>query len=157
MSELNPDRPHKLGPNTEYILAAHITGRLPAAAAADAKKDPKAKPEKAPDTNVNVVLVADIDMLTDEFFNLREQGEMPGMGMTFDFDNMTFVLNAIDALAGEDRFLELRKRRPKHRTLTQHRRAAWTRPARRKPRPATSSARRRTTTSRRSPTSSTRR
>ena len=85
---------------------------------ADAKKDPKAKPEKGPDTNVNVVLVADIDMLTDDFFNLREQGEMPGMGMTFDFDNTTFVLNAIDSLAGEDRFLELRKRRPKHRTLT---------------------------------------
>ena len=65
-----------------------------------------------------MVLVADIDMLTDEFFRLREQGEVPGMGMTFDFDNTTFVLNAIDSLAGEDRFLELRKRRPKHRTLT---------------------------------------
>ena len=64
------------------------------------------------------MLVADIDMLTDDFFNLREQGEVPGMGMTFDFDNTTFVLNAIDALAGEDRFLDLRKRRPKHRTLT---------------------------------------
>ena len=64
------------------------------------------------------MLVADIDMLTDDFFNLREQGEVPGMGMTFDFDNTTFVLNAIDSLAGEDRFLELRKRRPKHRTLT---------------------------------------
>ena len=118
MSELNPDRPHKLGQNTEYVLAAHITGRLPAAVAPDANKDPKAKPVKLPDTNVNVVLVADIDMLTDDFFNLREQGEVPGMGMTFDFDNATFVLNAIDALAGEDRFLDLRKRRPKHRTLT---------------------------------------
>ncbi len=115
---INPDRPHKLGPNTEYILAAHITGRLREAAAPDAAKDPKAKPEKAPDTKVNVVLVADIDMLTDDFFSLREQGEVPGMGITFDFDNTTFVLNAIDALAGEDRFLELRKRRPKHRTLT---------------------------------------
>ena len=118
MQELNPDRPHKLGQNTEYVLAAHISGRLPAAAAPDSKMDPKAKPEKAPDTNVNVVLVADIDMLTDEFFALREQGEVPGMGITFDFDNTTFVLNAIDALAKEDRFLELRKRRPKHRTLT---------------------------------------
>ena len=118
MSELNPDRPHKLGPGVEYVLAAHITGRLPAADSAEPPKDPKAKPEKKPDANVNVVLVADIDMLTDDFFNLREQGETPGMGMTFDFDNTTFVLNAIDSLAGEDRFLELRKRRPKHRTLT---------------------------------------
>ena len=119
MAELNPDRPHKLG--HEYrsmswrpILRAACPRRPPA----DPKKDPKAKPEKGPDTNVNVVLVADIDMLTDDFFNLREQGEVPGMGMTFDFDNTTFVLNAIDSLAKEDRFLELRKRRPKHRTLT---------------------------------------
>ena len=44
--------------------------------------DPKAKLEKGPDANVKVVLMADIDMLTDDFFNLREQGEVPGMGMT---------------------------------------------------------------------------
>ncbi len=117
-AQLNPDRPHKLGQNAEYTLAAHITGLLRGATAADAGKDPKAKPAKAPETRVNVVLVADIDMLTDEFFRIREQGEMPGMGINFDFDNVAFVLNAIDALAGEDRFLELRKRRPKHRTLT---------------------------------------
>lgn len=115
-AQLNPDRPHKLGQNIEYILAAHITGLL--RGAVDAGKEPKAKPAKAPDTRVNVVLVADFDMLTDEFFRIREQGEVPGMGINFDFDNVTFVLNAIDALAGEDRFLELRKRRPKHRTLT---------------------------------------
>ncbi len=118
-AQINPDRPHTLGQNTEYILAAHITGILRGAApAADAGKDPKAKPAKAPDTNVNVVLVADFDMLTDEFFRIREQGEMPDRGINFDFDNVSFVLNAIDSLAGEDRFLELRKRRPKHRTLT---------------------------------------
>ena len=40
-------------------------------------KDPKAKPEKTPDTHVNVVLVADLDMITDEFFHIREQGEVP--------------------------------------------------------------------------------
>ena len=41
MSEINPNRPHKLGPNTEYILAAHITGRLPAAA-------PRPTPRRTP-------------------------------------------------------------------------------------------------------------
>ena len=116
-AQINPDRPHK-PTGTEYILAAHITGLLHGAAPANAGKDPKAKPAKAPDTHVNVVLVADFDMLTDEFFHIREQGEMPERGINFDFDNVTFVLNAIDSLAGEDRFLELRKRRPKHRTLT---------------------------------------
>ena len=36
---------------------------------------------------------------------------MPGQDVDFDFDNVTFALNALDALAGDD-LLELRKRRP---------------------------------------------
>ncbi len=35
-----------------------------------------------------------------------------------EFDNVAFVLNAIDELAGDSRFLEIRKRRHVHRTLT---------------------------------------
>lgn len=31
---------------------------------------------------------------------------------------MTFVLNALDALAGDDRFIDIRKRRPQHRVLS---------------------------------------
>ena len=31
---------------------------------------------------------------------------------------MTFVLNTLDALAGDDRFIEIRKRRPQHRVLS---------------------------------------
>ena len=119
---LNPDRHHVPGRNTEYVLASHITGRLLSKPAADEKaKDAGAKPDDksvAGGTNVNVVLVADIDMLTEEFFRWREQGEVPGLGLHFDFDNVTLVLNALDSLAGDDRLLELRKRRPKHRTLT---------------------------------------
>ena len=66
---------------------------------------------------MNVVLVADVEMVSDIFFRWREQGSIPGQEINFDFDNVTFVLNALDALAGDDRFLELRKRRPQHRTL----------------------------------------
>ena len=33
------------------------------------------------------------------------------------FDNVTFVLNTLDVLAGDDRFVDVRKRRPTHRTL----------------------------------------
>ncbi len=72
----------------------------------------------AGDVEINVVLVADIDMLAQDFFRLREQGEMPEAGIHFDFDNVTFILNALDMLADDQRFVEIRKRRAKHRTLT---------------------------------------
>jgi ABC-2 type transport system permease protein len=72
---------------------------------------------KTGSTPMNVVLVADVETVSDVFFRWREQGSLPGQDVNFDFDNVTFVLNALDALAGDDRFLELRKRRPQHRTL----------------------------------------
>jgi len=76
------------------------------------------EPAKPKRSGIDVILVADIDMLTWQFFRLREVGEVPDAGVRFDFDNVTFVLNVLDTLAGDDRFLEIRKRRPKHRTLT---------------------------------------
>ena len=62
------------------------------------------------------MLVADIDMISNGLFQLREQSD-GGEDAPFKFDNVPFVLNALDSLAGDERFLELRKRRPEHRTL----------------------------------------
>jgi ABC-2 type transport system permease protein len=150
---LNPGR-HQKPEGTQYVLAAHIQGKLkpnPQMAAdeagkeslekapaetdtpkADAKTDkvdtkldaqPKAKADAKPaaapaaaEKHVNVVLVTDVDMLSQLFFKLRELGEQDE-GMHFDFDNVTFVLNALDDLAGDSRFVAIRSRRPKHRTL----------------------------------------
>ncbi len=115
---LNPNRRQRPTDMT-YVLAAHIQGKAPAPApgGATAKKTGKdaAKPAES---KINAVVVADIDMLSQDFFRLREQGDMPEIGMHFDFDNVTFVLNVLDDLAGDHRFIEIRKRRPKHRTLT---------------------------------------
>ncbi len=77
-------------------LAAHIT--------ADTPENPY---------KLNVVFVTDIDLISDWFFYNRSRGES-----NLDFDNVTFVLNAVDVLAGDKTFLELRKRRPELRTLT---------------------------------------
>lgn len=62
--------------------------------------------------NINVLLIADLDMISEEFFSIRERG-LAGM----EFDNVTFVLNAVDQLAGEQSLLELRKKRRVFRTL----------------------------------------
>ncbi len=122
---LNPDR---IVDNTreEYVLAVHIRGKK-AGKAKDNKKDkgagaanagPDLGEEEVNSEKINVVYVADVDIISPGLFMLREQGEVPGQGIHFDFDNVPFVLNVLDVLAGEERFLDIRKRRIKHRTLT---------------------------------------
>lgn len=64
-------------------------------------------------TTLNVIFVADVDMISDFFFQERNLGNLD-----IEFDNVTFVLNAVDKLAGDEGYLELRSRRAKHRTLT---------------------------------------
>lgn len=66
---------------------------------------------------INVVLVSDIDMLHSDLFMLRAQGNDPDRDFNLNLDNVTFILNVLDVLAGDERFVEIRKRRPKHRTL----------------------------------------
>lgn len=77
---------------------------------------------------IDVVLVADIDVLYSAFFALRARGNDPNAMVNLDLDNVTFVLNTLDELAGDDRFIDIRKRRPVHRTLSQI--DAWTKDAR---------------------------
>ncbi len=69
--------------------------------------------DKADGDKIKVVYVADSDVISDWFFMVRER-RMYGL----DLDNVNFVLNAVDFLAGDDAYIALRKRRPKHRTLT---------------------------------------
>jgi ABC-2 type transport system permease protein len=88
----------------ESMVLAAVVER-PAAAAGDGAE--AGRPVRA-------VVVADIDLLDGRIFGLRTR---PDEVFGLDFDNVEFVLNILDDLAGDDRFVEIRKRKPKHRTL----------------------------------------
>ena len=62
---------------------------------------------------VNAIVIADLDFISDQAFQLRANPAASGVGV----DNITFFLNAIDVLAGDNSFVELRKRRVRLRTL----------------------------------------
>lgn len=113
--------------NDNYIMAARIAGiaddreqlsldSLDDEAdteeidAADAETD-------AEEVKINAVLVGDIDCLSDAFFVIREMGDEEDAIVQWNFQNVAFVLNTLDSLAGDDRFLDVRKRTRRHRIL----------------------------------------
>ncbi len=84
---------------TSPVIAARITGT----AAGSGDKTP----------SINVVFIADMDMVADPLFFIREK-EWNDLKL----DNIAFVLNAVDELAGEEALLTLRSRNNELRTLT---------------------------------------
>lgn len=110
--QINPNRGH-FPSGQPYTLAARITGSPGTPKpTVDAEGKPIA-PNNSGEEKLNVVLVSDLDIIGEEFFDLRRRGIE-----NLDFDNVTFVLNCVDQLAGDLSFVNLRKRRVTHRTLT---------------------------------------
>jgi ABC-type uncharacterized transport system involved in gliding motility auxiliary subunit/ABC-type transport system involved in multi-copper enzyme maturation permease subunit len=94
-----------------------VDGKEAAAAGKDESDDaPEAK--APPEHEINVVLVADIDWIASVMFQLREIGENQDLLIDWKFQNVTFALNILDELAGDDRFIDIRKRTRPHRILT---------------------------------------
>ena len=96
--------------NRQVTIAAHIHGD--SKDTAPPKNLDDVKPSKQ---NTNVIYVADIDTLSDFFVAMREQPIVGGV--EYRYQNMSFVLNIIDALASEETYLGLRNRRVDHVTL----------------------------------------
>jgi ABC-2 type transport system permease protein len=93
------------------VLAAAVDRELPGTQSATESEKESSDGDT---TLVRAIVVADIDLMGPQIFGLRNR---PDEVFGLNFDNVTFVLNVLDTLSGDERFLEIRKRKPKHRTL----------------------------------------
>lgn len=100
--QLNPSG-RMMPRNERYDLAVRVTGPV---AAGEGESDPSGK--------VDFIACADLDVVGNQFFQLRKNS--PDVNTRF--DNVTFVLNCIDSLVGDESLIDLRKRRPVLRRLT---------------------------------------
>ena len=91
----------------QYVIAAHIKG-------SKSDQGPAPNSTQTPD-NTNVVWVADFDTLADMYLAVRAQPVQNGD--EYIYQNVSFVLNAIDTLAGVGEYNEIRTRKINHVTL----------------------------------------
>ncbi|MEZ6187139.1 MAG: Gldg family protein [Planctomycetota bacterium] len=93
--------------DTPKVCAARISGKL------TPTQDRLGMKQGQPGERAfEAIVVADMDFVSDGLYELRKQGE------EFQLQNVAFLGNCIDSLAGEEAYIALRKRQARHRTLT---------------------------------------
>ncbi|HET6350182.1 MAG TPA: Gldg family protein [Candidatus Krumholzibacteria bacterium] len=96
--QLVPYQGPRYATGADYVIAAHVSGQ----SVADGDT-----------TKANIIFISDMDFISDQFFEIRRRGME-----NLNFDNVSFFLNCVDVLAGDDSFIDLRRRRVQYRTLT---------------------------------------
>lgn len=95
-------------PSGSQVIAARVQG-VAEESATDADSGTPQRP-------IDVVYVADIDLMISAFLRLRAR---PGADdeINWRFENVNFLLNIVDVLSGDDEYVEIRRRKPHHSTL----------------------------------------
>jgi ABC-2 type transport system permease protein len=83
---------------------------------ATAEQEVPEAPEEEKKRSIDVVYVADIDLMISTFLRIRAR---PGEDeeIEWNFENVDFLLNIVDSLSGDDDYIAIRKRKPRHSTL----------------------------------------
>ena len=103
------------GSGRRFTLAAWIRGEPEEQPAEEPKKTGAETAAKTPPKPLNVIYIADVDILNNFFVTQRNEPQTDVEN--FNWDNVPFLLNMVDAVAGDKRFLGLRQHKPKHSTL----------------------------------------
>jgi ABC-2 type transport system permease protein len=106
--EKKPNKPEEKKPTADKKTDKPATKK-------EDKKEDKKQEEKKP-RPIDVVYVCDIDLMISAFLRIRAR---PGEDeeIKWNFENVTFLLNTVDVLAGDTDYIEIRKRKPRHSSL----------------------------------------
>ena len=96
----------RLKTGEDYVLAARIQSEeLVDKTSADSGDSP---------AGIDVIVVSDIDVLDRLWISVRN---VPDRDLNFQFQNVALVLNLLDVLAGDERFVNIRKRQANYASL----------------------------------------
>ncbi len=117
LAQAAPPQPLTQDDKDAYASADSEVDEVKAKLESSNTKEKNAKSDSGDESRlpeIHAVYVCDIDLLSSEFIAIRAN---PNSEVDWQFDNVPFVLNLIDSLAGDDSLLDIRKRKLRHSSL----------------------------------------